>query len=235
MECTLMHKNVPVMGMEVLSETGRIIKLDKPQNPEHVPLGTWAKDGVSLREIDDWWAGRAIPASRNGIKEALHNLGISSPLLLIEKCYGLSLSDHYWFRPEGAEIKWEDVNFFQNDFSKDVGEILFGREPDNKKHISLISPDNTSDGQLKKKWIIADGKRLLMKGANSEHDYRQEPFNEVIASAILQRLDISHVEYALTFERGEPYSLCENFLTAGTELVTAWSVYNTYSIDDHYS
>ena len=38
--------------------------------------------------------------------------------------------------------------------------------------MSLVSPDNTSDGQLMKKWKIADGKRILMKG--SSKPYYQE-------------------------------------------------------------
>lgn len=58
---------------------------------------------------------------------------------------------------------WHDINFFENDFSKDVGEILFGHQPANQAHLNLMSPDNTSDGWLKKKWVIADGKRMLMK------------------------------------------------------------------------
>ena len=28
--------------------------------------------------------------------------------------------------PEGAELRWEDINFFQNDFSEDIGDVLFG-------------------------------------------------------------------------------------------------------------
>jgi hypothetical protein len=125
------------------------------------------------------------------------------------------------------------VNFFQNEFSKDVGEILFGKTPKDKNNISLMSPDNTSDGVLKKKWIIADGKRLLMKGGNGF--FEQQPFNEVIASAVMRRLGVSHAEYTLMFERGAPYSLCENFITPDTELVPAWRVYDAYKKDNRDS
>ena len=225
MECTLMHKNIPVIDMEILSEIGRIVNLKNPQNPEHLPLGTRTKDGAELRSMDEWWAGRSIPASRDGIRSALQNMGIRSPTLLIEKCYGFSLSDQYWFRPKGAELKWEDINFFQNEFSKDMGEILFGRAPGDPARLSLLSPDNTSDGWLRKKWIVADGKRFLMKGGSGV--FRQEPFNEVIASAVMRRLNISHVTYTLIFERDRPYSLCENFVTPDTELVPAWRVWES--------
>lgn len=41
---------------------------------------------------------------------------------------------------------------------------------------SLISPDNTSDGWLKKKWTIIDGKRCLIKSGSAP--FFQEPLNE---------------------------------------------------------
>lgn len=43
----------------------------------------------------------------------------------------------------------------------------------------MFSPDNSSDGNLKKKWKIINGKRCLIKSGNSLNN--QEPFNEVIA------------------------------------------------------
>lgn len=100
--------------------------------------------------------------------------------------------------------------------------MLFGHEPADPAQINLMSPDNTSDGWLRKKWIIADGKRYLMKGGSGF--MKQEPFNEVIASAIMRRLNILHVTYTLTFDNGKPYSLCENFVTPETELIPACRV-----------
>ena len=146
------------------------------------------------------------------------------------ECYGLSLSDHYWIRPAGSGFAWADINFFQNDFSKDVGEMLFGREPADRNNINLVSPDNTSDGWLRKKWIIAKGKRMLVKG--SSEPWKQEPFNEVVATAVMGRLGIAHVPYTLMFEGAEPYSLCENFLSLDTELVPAWKVLHSSLMND---
>jgi hypothetical protein len=236
-ECALMHKNVPVAGLEIGLELGTINKIGDVFDERHLPVGIEMNAGKPNRRLlNDWWTGRSIPASRDGIGDALKNMGIGSPVLLIEKCYGLNLSDQYWFSPKGAGLKWEDVNFFQDDFSKDVGEILFGKVPEDKDNISLMSPDNTSDGWLRKKWIIADGKRILMKGAS--RPFQQEPFNEVVASAIMRRLGISCVEYTPTHDGGNPYSLCENFITPDTELVPAWRVAEAYKKDNrdsHYT
>lgn len=228
-----MHKNVPVADME-LDETGYIAKLEDVHDVRRLPIGVSVlKTGTSRKALNDWWIGRSIPASRAGLDSALQSIGVSAPTLLIEKCCGLSLSDQYWIRPKGSGLNWEAVNFFENDFSKDMGEILFGHEPANPARVSLMSPDNTSDGWLRKKWVISDGRRLLMKGGSGV--YQQEPFNEVIAGAIMRRLGIPHVEYTLTISDGKPYSLCENFITPDTELVPAWWVKESAKKDNNHS
>ena len=39
---------------------------------------------------------------------------------------GLSLSDQYWIRPAGMDaLRWEDLNFFHNDFDERLGKALF--------------------------------------------------------------------------------------------------------------
>jgi hypothetical protein len=108
--------------------------------------------------------------------------------------------------------------------------MLFGRELADRSNINLVSPDNTSDGWLRKKWIIAGGKRMLVKG--SSEPWKQEPFNEVIACAVMRRLEIAHIPYTLIFEDGEPYSVCENFLSVDTELVPAWKVLHSRALND---
>jgi len=215
-----MHKDIPVVDM-VIDETGFIAKLAKVHDERHLPVGVHIfSSGIDRKGLNDWWLGRSIPASRDGLQDALAIMEISASTLLIEKCLGLSLSDQYWICPKDSGLKWENVNFFTNVFSKDIGEVLFGNKPHDM--IDMASPDNTSDGWLKKKWVIIDGKRYLMKGGSGV--YQQEPYNEVIASAIMLKLGVPHIDYTLTFDNDTPYSLCENFVTPMTELVPAWRV-----------
>lgn len=168
--------------------------------------------------LTSWWRRRAIPASRDGLRQALEEMGIALPEILLEKCYGLSLSDQYWICPKGSDLRWEDVNFFDNLFSEDVGNILLGIAGSSAS-LSLVSPDNSSDGWLKKKWSIIDGKRCLLKSGG--HSFLQEPYNEVIAASIMKRLQIPHVEYSVTEHKQKPYSVCEDFITADTDLISA--------------
>ena len=96
-----------------------------------------------------------------------------------------------------------------------------------------MSPDNTSDGWLRKKWKIVDGKRYLLKGGSGAT--WQEPYNEVLASRMMERLRIPHVKYELLLEEEYPYSVCENFITPDTELISAWYIMQTVKKQNHVS
>jgi hypothetical protein len=235
MKYVLMHKNKtkPVLLIELDEGTGTVAGIGEVFAPERVPVGIRVKGNVVDRvKLNGWWTGRAIPASRSGLREALEAMKVSSPQVLLTKCYGLSLSDQYWAKPESVDLKWEDVNFFENAFSEDVGNILFGWIPGDDA-FSLMSPDNTSDGWLRKKWKIIDGKRCLIKGGSGAT--RQEPYNEILASETMRRLDIPHVPYALTVIDEYPYSVCDDFITSETELVSAWHITQTQKRDNNVS
>ncbi|GLB31620.1 hypothetical protein LAD12857_35430 [Lacrimispora amygdalina] len=229
----LMHKNIPVADIELDEASSAISAIGHIYEAPHVPVGISVKKGVIDRSaLNEWWRGRAIPASRAGIKNALAELNVSTTQKLLEKCLGLSLSDQYWICPSGSGIQWSQVNFFDNPFSEDMGNILFG-QGSSSDHMSLMSPDNTSDGWLKKKWKIIDGKRCLIKGGSGAT--QQEPYNEVLAGKIMERLGIPHVPYTMLTEDEYPYSVCEDFITPQTELISAWYVMQTEKKLNHVS
>ena len=225
MQCLLMHKRIPVALIELDDATGFIQKIEEIFAPDHLPIGIPVKKGVADRTaFNTWWADRSIPASRSGIREALETLEIANTKLLLLRCYGLSLSDQYWSKPAGSDLTWDDINFFHHPFSDDIGDVLFGA-PKKANALDFSSPDNTSDGFLKKRWKIIDGKRCLIKGGSNP--FRQQPFNEVIATEIMARLGIPHVPYSLIWNNEAPYSVCEDFIDENTELIPAWRVMMT--------
>lgn len=63
----------------------------------------------------------------------------------------------------------------------------------------------------------------------------QQPFNEVIASLVAEKLGISHVPYTLLRDDDTPYSVCEDFVTPDTELVSAWRVMQSMRKDNNTS
>ena len=234
MEYKLMHKNQTVMHLELDEVTGSIVKTGEIVQPEHLPLGVMGyRKEIDRGALNRWWQSRSIPASRSGLRDALEILEVTMPQVLIEKCLGLSLSDQYWICPAKQNLRWDEVNFFDHTFSEDVGNALFGRKSESAR-LNLMSPDNTSDGWLRKKWKIIDGRRCLMKGGSGQ--VRQEPFNEVFASRLMARIGVTNfVPYTLVWEDDMPYSLCENFVTRDTELIGAGSILQARKKPNHVS
>jgi hypothetical protein len=82
------------------------------------------------------------------------------------------------------------------------------------------SPNVCVDGSIEKRWIIEDGQRYLLKG--SRYKRMQEPFNERIASMILDEYNIKHVEYELRRTRDSiPYSICKCMCDTNNEFLNA--------------
>lgn len=230
---TLMHKDIPVADLILDEATSAVQKVCDIHYAEHLPVGVLVKRGaVDRAALNTWWIDRSIPASRSGVRKALETLELPNTRLLLTKSMGLSLSDQYWIRPQGSDIQWAQINFFTNDFSEDIGDILLGKAPKGKD-FSFHSPDNTSDGFLKKRWKIINGARCLLKAGSAP--FMQQPFNEVIASAVCRRLDIPYVPYELCWDDGLPFSVCQDFITPDTELVSAWRVMQTRKKDNSTS
>jgi len=224
-----MHKKIPVAEMTLDDRLGVIISVDELYDSNHLPVGISTDNGViDHTKMTKWWTRRSIPASRSGLRQLLEKLNVPVIHALVKECYGLCLSDQYWICPEDNNLQWDEINLFQHEFSDDVGNLLFGRKVENGDY-NLISPDATSDGNLKKRWKIINNKRCLIKGGSAP--FYQEPLNEVFVSELLKRLDIPHTHYDLIWDDKLPYSVCEDFITSDTELVTAYQICETKTFD----
>ncbi|MCR5289405.1 MAG: HipA domain-containing protein, partial [Treponema sp.] len=222
---TLCHKDIQVLSFEI--ENNIIIAIKEVFDKDHIPTGLCFEHNTeaALSLFNKWWTSRSIPASRQNLTQALELLGNITPQTLVTKSFGLSLSDHYWAKPSNSNLHWSDINFFQNDFSEDVGRALFGTlAVTDVSAISMLSPDNTSDGWLKKKWIIDNGKRILVKGGSGES--QQEPFNELLATEICKRLGIHCTEYTIISEGWDYFSACNDFVSVDTEFIPASRIYS---------
>lgn len=228
----LMHKQIPVLEL-FLNQSGVISQTGKVFHPEHLPVGVSVRRGIVPKDtLNIWWADRSIPISRDRIKEALTVLQVQQSAMLPEKCLGLSLSDHYWICPIDRQLDWSHLNFWTHEFCETVGNILLGQLASDAP-FDFMCPDCTTDGWLRKKWTILHGTRFLIKDGSGSN--KQEVYNEIAASHIMDLLHIPHVEYHLLVDHGKPYSICENFLTANTEVIPAWYIMQTKKKENHVS
>ena len=217
----LLHRDDVVVGIVIDEDDGRIVEAMEPERMDLMPVGTVVNGTVRSDRLKSWWLSRSIPATRTGVQHLLHALDLDYTVPLLPRSMGLSLTDHYWIRPSGSETCWRDLNFFANGFSDDIGDLLFGREVSTGV-FDPVSPDNTSDGMLMKRWNFIDGRRCLIK--TGELQYRQEAYNERAACILAERMGIPHVEYDVIEYDGVVCSICDGFIDEDTELVSAHQI-----------
>lgn len=225
-----MNKNTPVLEVEYMSGVGVFTNIYALYNTDYMPYHLY----VSCVELSEWFKNRGIPSFRDQLDLLMHRLNVHAPSELLDKAFGLSLSDPYWLKPIDLDISYDKINFFENDF--EYAPFMDASLSKNTNCIqnesSLYSPNNTTDGMLRKAWIIEDGIRYLLKGGYKNETL--QPFNEVLASEICRRLGFDHVEYSLAIYKDIVVSKCPCFIDINTELVTGRQIMDD-SIDDYDS
>ena len=232
----LKHKDKDIAMIQMDNFTGRLEYILAVYLPEELPVGC-SGDGSSLSR---WWSLRAIPDSRKGLHQVLSRTGMETSQALLLHSYGLSLTDHYWLQPVDRELYWKELNFFENDFSEDLGNLLTDSKVNEEGDNGLLkaSPSASVNGDMKKKWVIRDGVRCLLK-VNTNY-YSQQAVNEVIAGRLHERLEWkNHVPYSLETIRigGKDYpcSLSPLFTSETKEFVSAYQLLMNYKIPNESS
>ena len=77
--------------------------------------------------------------------------------------------------------------------------------------VDFYSPNNTSDGMLKKAWIVGeDNQRYLLKGSFKRKGL--EPFNEVLSGMIAQAINLEYIPYTIEVMNKTLFSKCKCFI-----------------------
>lgn len=221
-----MNKNTEVLVAEYNDVLKVFTYIYEIKNIDYAPLilfNSYNNDKNITPVLTNWFKGRSIPSWRDDLDLLLVKLNISSPEELLDKAFGLSLSDQYWVKPADSNIEYKDINFFEHSFKdSEFTNATFSSGVDSSTKICLISPNNTTDGRLKKTWIIENNKRYLLKGG-----YKNEvmqSFNEVLASMICERLGLNHIKYIIEVINEKVVSKCECFINTDTELIPAHQI-----------
>ncbi len=236
----LMNKNVEILIAEYDTGPSVYTRIYRVKNINYAPCilkSFYVENDInndSFRtNLNEWFKGRGIPSWRDKLDLLLHRLNIIAPYELLDKAFGLSLSDQYWLKPYDSNISYNDINFFDNDF--DYAEFMEASLSTNSKQIkketSLKTPNNTTDGMLKKAWIIDNGIRYLLKSGYKNDSL--QPFNEVLASEICERLGFNHVKYTIDTYKDIVVSKCPCFITKDTEFITCNQIINNIKRHDN--
>lgn len=217
----LMKKDIIVTDINMLN--GNIYKINQVYNKEYFPIGLYYNKSIQEIEADEaplnaWWKNNSIPAQRDSIRRGLECIGITSVEELKILSHGVSLLNDYWIKEESENLKWEDVNFWDNPFSKEIGEALFNHKPYHSDYSTIgVSPDGSLNGLLKKKWIILDGEYYLQKSGSGLT--KEEVFHEILGTELMNAAHIPNAQYQIHFDDKEACCISKCFTSKNTEFI----------------
>ncbi len=244
-----MNQNTKILEFEFDNDLNIITKIYEIYNLNYAPLNIKnIEKGKLLLEFNNWFNERGIPIYRDNVKEIKEEFRINNVKELINKDYALSVSDQYWFKPENSDVEWININYFDRAYdSISFADATYGSGAGKSlnqsgKDESYRTPNNTSNGQLKKVWIKVNNENYLYKGAGTIHNF--EPINEVLASKICDVLEVPHVENKLDIihsaRQDSLVSVCKCAINKNEEIIPARSILTEKSdeikkdIDDYY-
>ena len=221
-EYILKHKNNEVLEFAMDDKKYDLLGINTIINEKRLPFSLIYKDNMThcIIQLNAWIKSRGLTESRKDLNEIKKLFNIEEKSELIVKSYGLNLTDHFWLHERDKDIKWEDVNYFQNNFDQ----IIVGDNADFSinKNVKTPSPNFCVDGSIVKRWITNErNERVLLKG--SRYGIMQEPFNEVIAAKIMEEFGIeNYVNYNLKKTKDHiPYSECKTMSDINCEYINA--------------
>lgn len=175
-----------------------------------LPLGM----GQDEEGLAHWLKHRAIPKNRAYVNAFLSKCGLSAnrPMDVIAVCKGLSLNDSYWIADEKETRSYDQVNLYENRFSRLLAQLAFTGYGSSVRSSFASSPEFTTNGMLPKCWRRIDGRVYLYKGATSgASNTGNEPFSEKYAYLVGRQLGFDVVPYSLAHWKGHLCSACEIF------------------------
>lgn len=173
--CTLMCKNHRVARFSYTRRTRTARLLEVCDGSRWAPPGACGPDGqVDALNLNGWVSMRYVPHTREGLSRLLREAGCENPADLMFSSLGLNLSDQYWFLPDGMELDWHDINYFENPYV-DGRPNGVAADPE----YAIFGPMTSTGGQVVKWWERRGTQNYLVKGATV---YNHEPFAELPAT-----------------------------------------------------
>jgi hypothetical protein len=219
---TLMHFNTPLVVFSAESKAEVNLKIINVywDNKDFFPLDLTE---ISERNIESWIRHRAIPKNRAYVDNLLSTMGLSinRPFDIIRISKGLSLNDCYWVKDKNSKDTFENVNLYDNRFSRILGQIAFTGYGSSNVTGLTSSPEFTTNGILPKCWRRVNGKIVLYKGGTvGASNTGNEPYSEFYAYQIAKILGVNAIPYNLSKWKNTLCSTCEIFTNKEVSFVS---------------
>ncbi|MDR3278011.1 MAG: hypothetical protein LBT12_04490, partial [Oscillospiraceae bacterium] len=135
-------------------------------------------------DVEGWLRGRAIDAHRTNsrlLKRALR-LTDADDAELVLKVNAVTITDTYWIRETGSDLKYANVRFNVNLFDK----LALRGDPDSFNQPYSPTPELTNIGSFEKCWRLENGKWWMVKQGND-----LERFSELFVCRMGQALGLA--------------------------------------------
>ena len=142
------------------------------------------------KDVEGWIASRAIDSHRTNsrlLKKALR-LRITDDVSTALAVNAATVTDRYWFKPEGSQASYEDIRFKENYFDQ----LALRGDPDSFSRKPSRTPELTNTGSFEKCWKLIDGKWWMYKSGN-ENEY----FSELFICKLGEKLGFPMAHYEL--------------------------------------
>ena len=183
------------------NESGNVrnfIEIEKIETQNKFLFPFAIRENITSASLESWLYSRITPMGKNLLKAAGGDP--NDPLYKIEITRLLSLNDSFWVDYSETSSTWEKINLYQNDFSPEIGSIIFNNDFNKQIRMLERSPEYASSkGNLRKCWIIRDKKRILIKADDmlDSGDGRSQVTAEWLASQVANFLELPHITYSL--------------------------------------
>lgn len=214
----LMHKNQNCGYLSLDDVTGKFERYKDNGLGLSPFLGNATSENMKI-----WWESRAIPMSRDMIKQLINDLKVVTAEDYLSKNLALSITDTYWIKPIDMDIKYEQVNLFD---IKTADKLPY-------HNATSYDPNASLGGQMEKYWDLNNGKPVLIKEAYKY--FGQQSINEVVATKLHERQNsnIAFVKYtAKPLDNGSILSYCDAFTDKDVEFVSAYEVLTSQKISN---
>lgn len=157
------------------------------------------------KNIEGWLASRAIDSHRTNsrlLKRALRLRAVDDVQTALA-VNAATVTDRYWFRPEGSAAVYEDIRFKENYFA----ELALRGDPDSFSNRPSRTPELTNTGSFEKCWKLIDGVWWMYKSGNGK-----EYFSELFIGRLGEKLALPMAHY----EMDGQYIRSKDFTNGGT-------------------
>ena len=186
----LMFKNDEVLSFEVtFDEKNSVILLERLEHFDKAPQGidgNLTDEQIGYR-LFRFFNVRSIATPRSDYEDILKATKCKDSFELSFKGHGLSLSNHYWFKKEDENLKYEDINFFTNKWDDSFARAVLNGDYEALENVDLNVPDIVTAGWAVKGWLCEDDGPILCK-LGIDKDSPEEVLGEVLASNLAKRL-----------------------------------------------